>query len=108
MGDDLAVVSLDFKRTDTMEQSPTRRPELDLLDESEEGYLLSIIDFFGGLLCHSSYPDAGCKDERTEPRTTPLPLRSRFEAMGLSLQPQGPQGRSSNLMLRNSFALRRL
>jgi hypothetical protein len=55
MGYDLTVVSLDFKRTDTMEQSPTRRPELDLLNESEEGYLLPIIDFFWSLLCHSSY-----------------------------------------------------
>jgi hypothetical protein len=55
MGYDLTVVSLDFKRPDPMEQSPTRRPELDLLNESEEGYLLPIIDFFWGLLCHSSY-----------------------------------------------------
>jgi len=55
MGYDLTVVSLDFKRPDTMEQSPTRRPELDLLNESEEGYLLSVIDFSWSLLCHSSY-----------------------------------------------------
>ena len=53
MGDDLAVVSLDLKGTDTMEQSPARRPKLDLLNESEEGYLLPIIDFFWSLLCHS-------------------------------------------------------
>ena len=69
MGYDLTVVSLDFKGTDTMEQSPTRRPELDLLNESEQGYLLPIIDFFWSLLCHGSYSDAGCKDERTEPRS---------------------------------------
>ena len=67
MGYDLTVVSLDFKGTDTMEQSPTRRPELDLLDESEQGYLLPIIDFFGDLPCHSYYANAGRKDERTEP-----------------------------------------
>ena len=69
MGYDLAVVSLDFKRPDTMEQSPTRGPELDLLNESEEGYLLPIIDFFCSLLCHSYYPEAGRKDESTEPRS---------------------------------------
>jgi len=66
MGDDLAVVSLDFKGTDTMEQSPARRPKLDLLNESEEGYLLPIIDFPWSLLCHNCYPDAGRKDERAE------------------------------------------
>ena len=69
MGNDLTIVSLAFKRTDTMEQSPTGRPELDFLNESKKGYLLAIIDFFGSLLCHSCYPDAGRKDERTEPRS---------------------------------------
>jgi hypothetical protein len=55
MGNDLTVVSPAFKRADTMEQSPTRGPELDFLNESKEGYLLPIIDFFGRLLCHSYY-----------------------------------------------------
>jgi hypothetical protein len=68
MGNNLAVVSLVFKRTDTMEQSPTGRPELDFLNESKKGYLLAIIYFLGSLLCHSCYPEAGRKDERTESR----------------------------------------
>ncbi len=69
MGNDLTVVALALKRTDTMEQSPTGRPELDFLNESKKGYLLAIIDCFGSFLCHSCYPDADCKGERTEPRS---------------------------------------
>ncbi len=55
MGNNLAVVSPVFKRTDTVEQSPTGRPELDFLNESKKGYLLAIVYFLGSLLCHSCY-----------------------------------------------------
>lgn len=58
MGNDLAIVSPDFKRTNTMKEPSTGRPQLDLLDESKKGDLLSIIDFLGGFLCHSYYHGA--------------------------------------------------
>jgi hypothetical protein len=52
MGDDLSVFSPDLKRPDTVEKSLTGWPQLDLLNESKEGYLFSVIDGFGRLVRH--------------------------------------------------------
>ncbi len=56
MSNDFAVISTTFKRSDTVKQSSPGGPEFDLLNQSKQGDLLSIIDSFGSFLGHSSYP----------------------------------------------------
>jgi hypothetical protein len=50
VGNDLSVISSDFKRLNAMQDASTRWPELDFLDELKKGNLLPIINSFGYLL----------------------------------------------------------